>query len=179
MRESARPRVVVSKCLGFATCRYDGVAISDEFVERLRSHVAFMPVCPEMEIGLGCPRDSIRVVEAGGDRRLVQPVTGRDVTREMTEFARRFLDCVGEIDGFLLKSRSPSCGIKDVKVYAGPDEETPLRFGTGLFAAEVILRFPDVAVVDEANLAEPAVCRAFLTRVFRGCVPAEIADLIG
>jgi uncharacterized protein YbgA (DUF1722 family) len=152
VREFAQPRVVVSKCLGFAACRYNGAAISDDFVERLKPHVAFVPVCPEMEIGLGCPRDPIRVVESGGQRRLVQPTTGREVTREMTEFAARFLDGVGEVEGFLLKARSPSCGIKDVKIYPGPDHAAPKAMARGFFGDAVLTRFPAVAVEDEGRL---------------------------
>jgi len=155
MRTHAKPRIVVSKCLGFAACRYDGTMMRCEAVEQLAARVEFVPVCPEMEIGLGCPRDRIRVVEVGGVRRLIQPSTGRDLTREMVEFARRFLDGVGRVDGFILKSRSPSCGIADTKIFAGPQDETPPRLGTGLFAAEVVARFPDIPVVDdEEGLAD-------------------------
>jgi uncharacterized protein YbbK (DUF523 family) len=85
MKAFAKPQVVVSKCLGFAACRYDGAMISDDFVRRLAAHVTFRPVCPEMEIGLGCPRDPIRVVLAGKELRLMQPATGRDVTEAMRQ----------------------------------------------------------------------------------------------
>jgi len=152
--------------------------IRHELVERLAAHVTFVPVCPEMEIGLGCPRDPIRVVEKGGQRRLVQPSTGRDVTRRTTGFARRFLDGLGRVDGFILKARSPSCGIRDVRIFAGPRHVRPKRLGIGLFAFEVILRFSDKAMEDEAGLADPAARTVFLARLFRRRrLPAELADL--
>ena len=91
-REFARPRVGVSKCLGFAACRYNGQMISDEFVRRLTDHVDFVTVCPEMEVGLGCPRDPIRVVMISKQPRLVQPTTGKDISDTMRVFARGFLD---------------------------------------------------------------------------------------
>ena len=154
----ARPRVVVSKCLGFAACRWNGAAISDAFVRRLADHVTFCAVCPEVEIGLGCPRDPIRVVLAGGERRLVQPATGRDVSAEMRAYASQALDAMGDVDGFLLKSRSPSCGIKDVKIYGGPDRDQPLARGEGFFGEAVLARFGHLPVEDERCLADPA-CR--------------------
>lgn len=81
-----KPVVVCSACLGFRACRYNAVTILDPFVEKLKAHVEFRPVCPEAEIGLGIPRDPIRVVLAEGRRTLFQPATGRDVTEAMREF---------------------------------------------------------------------------------------------
>jgi uncharacterized protein YbbK (DUF523 family) len=166
MRTFARPRVVISKCLEFAPCRYNGVMISDEFVRQLKGRVDFLPVCPEMEIGLGCPRDPIRVVSAGGELRLIQPTTGRDVTSEMRAFAAAFLGGAGTVEGFLLKSRSPSCGIKDVKVHGGPDGNMPQGVGSGFFGGAVLERFPDVAVEDEIGLQDPSLREHFLSRLF-------------
>ncbi len=162
----ATPRVIVSKCLGFARCRYNGSVIEDRFVDRLRGHVTFRPVCPEMEIGLGCPRDPIRVVSAGGERRLVQPATGRDLSADMRAFAARFLDAAGEVDGFLLKSRSPSCGIKDVKEYRRPEDGAPRGVGAGFFAEAVLERFGLRAVEDEGRLNHFTLREHFLTRLF-------------
>ncbi len=165
MGKFAKPRVVVSKCLGFAPCRYNGEIVSDEVVSRLAEDVAFLPVCPEMEIGLGCPRDPIRIVVSGGERRLVQPATGRDLSGAMREFAKRFLDSVGEVDGFLLKARSPSCGISDVKVYDEPEGEAFRREGRGFFAEAVLERFAHLQIEDEERLRDDAACEGFLARV--------------
>jgi uncharacterized protein YbgA (DUF1722 family)/uncharacterized protein YbbK (DUF523 family) len=166
MRTFTRPRVVVSKCLGFARCRYNGAVITDEFVARLKAHVGFVPVCPEMEVGLGCPRDPIRVVLRGGRRRLVQPATGRDLSDEMRSFAARFLDSVGEADGFILKSRSPSCGIKDVKVSSGPQADVPRGVDCGFFGGAVLERFSEVPVEDEGRMNNFILREHFLTRLF-------------
>ena len=83
------------------------MTIQDEFVERLKAHAEFLPVCPEVEIGLGVPRDPIRVILKNNERRLVQPATESDVTAKMCEFCSTFLNKIHEIDGFILKSRSP------------------------------------------------------------------------
>ncbi|MRR08546.1 DUF523 domain-containing protein, partial [bacterium] len=108
MRSFPRPVVAASKCLEFAACRYNGQTIACPTVRLLRGLVEFKPVCPELEIGLGVPREPIRVIETGGGRRLVQPATGRDVTAEMTRVVADHLRDLGDVDGFILKSRSPS-----------------------------------------------------------------------
>jgi len=166
MRTFAKPRVVVSKCLEFAPCRYNGAMISDDLVRRLKDHVDFVPVCPEMEVGLGCPREPIRIVLADKQLRLVQPATGRDVTQAMQQFAASFLAGAGEVDGFILKSRSPSCGIKDVKVFAGPEHKTPQKLGPGFFGGAALERFPDLPVEDEGRLSNFSLREHFLARLF-------------
>jgi len=171
----ARPRVIVSKCFGFAACRWDGATISDPFVKRLRGHVTFCTVCPEVEIGLGCPRDPIRVVERDGERHLVQPATGRDVSDPMRRYIARTLDAVGQADGFLLKSRSPSCGIKDVKIYNGPDAKNPHARGEGFFGGAVLERFGHLAVEDEGRLNDLRLREHFLTQLFTLAAFRELA----
>ncbi len=159
-----KPRVVVSKCLGFCSCRWNGIMIHDPFVEKLRGQVEFITVCPEVEIGLGVPRDPIRVVETGGTARLLQPSTGKEFTGEMESFADTFLSSLHDIDGFLLKGRSPSCGFKDVKIYA--ENGTVTGKGAGIFARKVAARFPDSAIEDEGRLLDFLIREHFLIRIF-------------
>lgn len=161
-----KPIVIVSKCLGFGRCRYDGLPTGDEFVERLKGRVRFRPVCPEMAIGLGCPRPRIEVIETDGGRRLCQRETGRYLTRRMVGFARDFLDSVKEVDGFILKSRSPSCGIRDVKVYSGRGQQLCRRRGRGFFARAVVERFGHLGVEDERRLGDSGVREHFVTKLF-------------
>jgi uncharacterized protein YbgA (DUF1722 family)/uncharacterized protein YbbK (DUF523 family) len=161
------PRVVVSKCLGFAACRYNAQNILSEIVERLKPHVEFRTICPEVEIGLGVPRKPVRVLKTDAeDFRLVQPETGRDVTDSMVEFARGFLDGLDEVDGFILKSRSPSCGTRDTKIYPGPEKVAAIGRGPGFFGAGVLGRFGDLAVEDEARLTNPVIREHFLRKLF-------------
>jgi uncharacterized protein YbgA (DUF1722 family)/uncharacterized protein YbbK (DUF523 family) len=162
MDASVRPTVVVSKCLGFAACRYNGLAISSDVVKALAPHVDFVPVCPEVEIGLGVPRDPIRVAGVPGGLRLLQPSTGADVTDRMTRFAASFLDALPAADGFILKSRSPSCGFRDVKVFRGVEKEAAVGKGAGFFGGAVTERFPGYPVEDEGRLLNFRIREHFL-----------------
>ncbi len=159
------PVVVLSRCLGVEACRYDGQMIREDFIHHLSSHVKFRPVCPELEIGLGVPRDPILIVTDGGARTLVQPATGHDLTQRMTTFSQSFLGTLREVDGFILKSRSPSCGIRDTKIHDA-DQETVLERGAGIFAAAVLEHFPAAAVEDEKRLRNRVRREHFLTRLY-------------
>ena len=166
MDSPARPAVVVSKCLGFAACRYNGLAISSGVVKALVPHVDFVPVCPEVEIGLGVPREPIRVVRSREGLRLLQPSTGADVTKKMTRFAASFLDSLAIADGFILKSRSPSCGFRDVKVFRGVEKEAAVVKGSGFFGGAVVERFPGRPVEDEGRLMNFRIREHFLTSLW-------------
>jgi uncharacterized protein YbbK (DUF523 family) len=174
--EFPKPNVVVSKCLGFAKCRYDGKIVLDTIVRRLRPFVNFIPVCPEVEIGLGIPRDPIRVVSHKSKLHLYQPATDKDLTKQMIQFSKRYLASLEDVDGFILKSRSPSCGINRVKVYPalarkggaynsyGPDARPSA--GTGFFARAVKNKFPYLVIVDECRLKNLAFRKSFFIKLF-------------
>jgi len=166
MRKFAKPVVVVSRCLEFDAVRYDGSRIRDDFVRTLKPHVTFIPVCPELEIGLGVPREPVRIVEARGRRRLVQPATGLDVTEKIQRFAAAFLDGLDAVDGFILKSRSPTSGVKDVKIYPGAAKTAPTGKGAGFFGGAVLERFGHLAVDDEGRLKNLRLREHFLTKLF-------------
>jgi uncharacterized protein YbgA (DUF1722 family)/uncharacterized protein YbbK (DUF523 family) len=166
MRGFVKPIVVVSKCLGFANCRYNGVTIPDDLVEKLKGHVEYNTVCPEVEIGLGIPRNPVRVVSVKGGLRLMQPATKMDITDKMTDFIEQFLESLKEVDGFILKYRSPSCGIKDVKVYQSMEKGSAKMKGAGFFGGTVLERFSDLAVEDEGRLKNFKIREHFLTRLF-------------
>lgn len=157
--------MVLSRCLEVAACRYDGRGVQSEVVRELARWVEYVPVCPEVRIGLGVPRAPIRIERSSsGHERLVQPSTGADLTDRMLGFAGSFVDETAAVDGVLLKSRSPSCGLGDVKVYEG--EEPVTAAGSGLFAAVLRERYPGVAMADEARLLDGAFRHEWLTRVF-------------
>jgi len=166
MSDFEKPIVVVSKCIEFAQCRYNGLSISSEVVKALKPHVDFVPVCPEVEIGLGVPRDPIRVVSTKETRRLMQPSTGADVTSKMLRFAESFLESLAAVDGFILKSRSPSCGFKDVKVFSGMGKEAAMAKGSGFFGGAVLERFPGYPAEDEGRLLNFRIREHFLTSLY-------------
>jgi len=158
--------VVLSRCLEYEPVRYNAQVIPYDFVRQLEPWVTFVPICPELEIGLGVPRDPVRIVAVGGEARLLQPTTDRDLTREMNEFSVSFLSSLQDVDGFLLKNRSPSCGISDVKIYQGLSESASSSRGAGVFAGHVLERYPGLAIEDEGRLRNYRIREHFLTRLF-------------
>lgn len=166
MRLFARPKIVISKCIEFDHCRYDGSLIPSDFVNALKPHVDLIPVCPEVEIGLGVPRSSLRIVSVNGEPRLVQPTTGLDVTERMKDFSNHYLGSLSDIEGFILKYRSPSCGMKNVKVYSGPTKAGSVSKIPGLFGLAVVNSFPDLAIEDEGRLRNLNIREHFLTRLY-------------
>jgi len=154
-----KPRVGVSACLLGEAVRWDGRHKREEWIVRdLAAVVTLVPVCPEVEMGLGVPRPPIRI---DGDGRLVTVDGGVDLTARMARFAADRLAALEGIAGFVLKANSPSCGKTGVP---HGDHAT----GPGLFAAALLRRFPDLPVEDEVRLRDPAIRAAFLRRIQEG-----------
>lgn len=172
-----RPKLVVSACLGFAAVRYSGQLIPDRFVATLRDYVDFVPICPEVEIGLGVPRPPVRLVRDDGRVRMVQPLTGEDLTERMAAFSQEFLASLGQVEGFILKNRSPSCALKDAKVHAHPDQGGVVARGPGLFACAVEAAFPLVPKEDEGRLTHARIRSHFLMRIFALARIRRLEDL--
>ena len=175
-RAFAKPVVVVSKCLEFEACRYNGERISSSFIERLEPHVRFRPVCPEVEIGLGTPRDPIRIHLQGERKVLYQPSTRKHLTQDMNAFSEQFLGSLEEVDGFILKAKSPSCAIDDAKLFPTATSANHTALGAGLFAGAALERFGARAFVDETGLNEPNVRAGFLTKIFALAAFREIKE---
>lgn len=163
---AGRPRVVLSRCLNLEPVRYNGVVIEDRFAAALGRYVDFLSVCPEVQIGLGVPRSTLRLARNGNDIRLLQPDTGRDWTARMNDFSETFLTDLPPVDGFLLKARSPSCGAGQVKVYDSAAPGPAVASSPGLFARAVQERFPGIPVEDEGRMQDPDLRHHFLLRVF-------------
>ncbi len=174
-----RPRVVVSACLGFAAVRYSGELIPDRVVGVLREFVDFLPVCPEVEMGLGVPRPTVRLVRGEGGVRMVQPQTGEDLTQAMEAFSRGFLAGLPPVEGFILKNRSPSCALKDARVYAHAQGGGTVGRGPGLFAQAVERAFPLLPKEDEGRLTSARVRAHFFTRIFGLARLRQVEDLPG
>jgi uncharacterized protein YbgA (DUF1722 family)/uncharacterized protein YbbK (DUF523 family) len=157
---------VVSKCLGFDHCRYNGDMITSHIVAKLKDYVDFLPICAEVEIGLGVPRNPVRIVLDGGEQRLVQPATGRDFTEDMNAFVASFLDSLESVDGFILKSRSPSCGTKDVRVYPSTGKSGAVEKTSGFFARKLMEQYPSLPIEDEGRLRNARIKDHFLMKLF-------------
>ncbi len=155
-----QPVIVVSRCLGFGVCRWNGAKLKCQLVEDLQNKVDFIPVCPECEIGLGMPRPPIRLVRKNSAVTLLQPATGLDLTGRMLRFSENFLRSLDRVDAFLLKRKSPSCGLADIPIYSAADANVPLnKNGTGLFARTAAKIFPDIPKIDEESLKEETFLR--------------------
>lgn len=162
-----RLRIGVSSCLLGAEVRYDGGHKRDAFVaDALAAHAELVPVCPEVEIGLGVPRETLRLEEHGGETRLVAPRSGRDLSERMRTWSRTRIDELAalDLDGYVLKKSSPSCGLERVRVYRGGGAAK--RDGRGLFAAALVEAFPDLPVEEEGRLQDARLRENFVERLF-------------
>ena len=162
-------RIGISSCLLGDEVRFDGGHKRDApLLEAFAPHVEWVRVCPEVEIGMGVPREPVRLVQSGGDLRMIAVHTGTDHTEAMREFAARRVQALAAMDlrGYVLKSDSPSCGLHGVKVFdVNEGDAEPARRGTGLFAAALTSAFPDLPIAEERQLADPASRASFLARV--------------
>lgn len=166
MNEDVKPRLIISKCIEFDFCRYNAQIIRSDIVSKMKPYVEFLPICPEVEIGLGVPRDPIRIIEQESKTYLLQPRTNRDISNDMNQFTQRFLSTQHDIDGFLLKSQSPSCGTRDVKIYPAPTHSAAIRRDAGFFGKHILTQFPFLAIEDEMRLQNPVIREHFFTKIF-------------
>jgi uncharacterized protein YbgA (DUF1722 family)/uncharacterized protein YbbK (DUF523 family) len=169
--DRARPpdasiRIGISTCLLGEHVRFDGGHKRDPFlVDTLGRYVEWVPVCPEVEAGLGVPRESMHLRSSGDQVRLVTTRTGVDHTDTMRRYAARRVAALGAHDlcGYVLKKNSPSCGMERVKIYG---RSGPVASGRGLFAAALLQAFPHLPVEEEGRLNDPRLRENFVERAF-------------
>jgi len=149
-----RPNLVISRCF-LEPVRYNGVKKPSILVERLKDYINFISVCPEMEIGLGVPRSPVNLIQKGSEVHMVQHKTEKDFTQKMLNFSSHFLKNLKDIDGFILKSRSPSCGISAVKIFDSMEKKV-VHKGKGLFAGMVREKYPFLLVESEGGISCPS-----------------------
>ncbi|MDG6225246.1 MAG: DUF1722 domain-containing protein [Candidatus Thermoplasmatota archaeon] len=166
MMTDVRPILYVSRCLEHDHCRFDAQMIRSEIVASLKDLCEVKHSCPEAGIGLGIPRRPVRITMEGEKRRLFQPHTGLDHTEAMEGFISKLLDGLGEVDGIILKSKSPTCGIGDVKIFPSKEALQSAGKGSGFLGAEVVNRFPHSVIDDESRLLNSAIRDHFLVRLF-------------
>jgi uncharacterized protein YbgA (DUF1722 family)/uncharacterized protein YbbK (DUF523 family) len=161
-------RVGVSACLLGQRVRWDGGHKSDSFlIGTLGRYVEWVPVCPEVEVGLPVPRDTLRLVRRGEEVRMVMPRTGADNTRAMRAYAAQRVRALAALDlcGFVLKKDSPSCGMTRVRVYPEAGGAAT-RDGRGLFAEELIRQMPHLPIEEEGRLLDRRLRENFVERLF-------------
>jgi len=170
--EFPRPKVLFSRCLGFEICRYNGEEKRDAFVEQLLAFVEPIAVCPEVEIGMPIPRMPIHQAYIKGKIRLLQKSTGDDLTERMETFSTERIAALPEIEGAVLKARSPSCGVSGAKIDNAPKEMKK----RGMFARELEAQRPWIALEDESRLFNYRIREHWLTKLFTLSRFREIRD---
>jgi uncharacterized protein YbgA (DUF1722 family)/uncharacterized protein YbbK (DUF523 family) len=160
-------RVGVSACLLGDKVRFDGQHKRDDWVvDVLGPFVEWVPVCPEVDVGMGVPRETIRLTGPSTSPRLVADKSGADHTEAMRRYAEEKTEELARLDltGFVLKKDSPSCGMERVRVYGakGP----PRRDGVGAFARVLLERLPMLPVEEEGRLRDAALRESFVERLF-------------
>lgn len=163
-------RLGISRCLLGDPVRYDGGHKRDPFLtDVLGPYVEWVPVCPEVEAGLGTPREPMRLVRRSHQTQQVRLVTitsGIDHTRALMATTARRLEELAKLDlcGYVFKKNSPSCGIERVRIFN--EHGMPTRNGVGLFAQAFMTKFPLIPVEEEGRLCDPAIRENFIERVF-------------
>ena len=159
-------RLGVSTCLLGEPVRFDGGHKRDPFlVETFGRYVEWVPVCPEVEAGLGVPRESMHLRRSADDVRLVTTKTGIDHTDTMRRYSARRVAALSTQDlcGYVLKKNSPSCGLERVKIYG---RSGAVASGRGLFAQALRQAFPHLPIEEEGRLSDPRLRENFIERVF-------------
>jgi len=160
-------RLGISACLLGQEVRFDGGHKRDRFLtDELGKYVDWVAVCPEVEVGMGTPRETVHLVRVGNQTRMVTTRSGVDYTDRMNAWARDRAEELSreDLDGYVLKKDSPSCGVVRVKVMHGSG--VPTRDGRGLFAAVLLERQPLLPVEEEGRLSDPRLRENFIERVF-------------
>lgn len=159
-------RLGVSSCLLGEKVRYDGGHARSQYVSDVMSDwVEWVRVCPENEIGLGTPRPTLRLVHDEGRQRLIAPSTEADHTEAMESFSRQRVASIGELDGFVVKRASPSCGMERIRVY-GKSGMPRERNARGLFTKELMEQRPGLPVEEEGRLNDQLLRETFVDRIF-------------
>ncbi|MEN2985750.1 MAG: DUF1722 domain-containing protein [Thermodesulfovibrionaceae bacterium] len=156
-----KPKILFSRCF-FEPVRYNGGVVIDEFIEKLKSYVDHIYVCPEIEIGLGVPRPRIIILK-DTRKKLIQPETGLDLTERMLSYIENFLKYLDDVDGIILKAKSPSCGVYSTKLYK---DGVVVGKTDGFFAEGLKKAYPLLPLEDEGRLRDEEIRYHFLTRVF-------------
>ena len=165
-----RLRIGVSACLLGREVRFDGQHKRDAFlVDVLGPFVEFVPVCPEVEVGMSIPREPVRLVGPARSPHMLGQRSGDDWTARMTTFSERRVSALARegLSGYVLKKDSPSCGLSRVKLYpSDAPDAAPDRAGQGLFAAALTRAFPHLPIEEEGRLNDAHLRESFIERVF-------------
>lgn len=162
-----RIRVGISTCLLGENVRFDGGHKRDRFItDTLGAYFAWVPVCPEVEVGMGTPRETVRLAKGTDGDRMVAPKSGADWTERMRAYSEKRVETLRSqrLRGYILKKDSPTCGMSRVRRYDA--NGVPSRDGVGLYARSLLKAYPNLPIEEEGRLNDPALRENFVTRVF-------------
>jgi len=165
--DETKIRLGVSSCLLGEKVRFDGGHKLDHFlVDTLGCYVEFVPVCPEVEMGLPTPRQALRLIGDAAAPRMVFSRSGEDITERMQAWAEEKVVALEQenLCGFVFKSRSPSSGMERVKLY--DRSGVPKTDGVGLFARAFMDHFPLLPVEEDGRLNDPVLRENFIECLF-------------
>jgi uncharacterized protein YbgA (DUF1722 family)/uncharacterized protein YbbK (DUF523 family) len=164
---ASKPKLGISACLLGQTVRYDGGHKRDNFLtDTLGRFVQWVPVCPELEVGMGVPREPVRLLGKVDDPSMIAERSGKDWTAAMKRFGAARAGELKRLNlsGYVFKKDSPSCGMARVKVYSPRGGAT--RMGSGLFARVVKDALPLMPAEEEGRVKDPVLRENFIERVF-------------
>jgi uncharacterized protein YbgA (DUF1722 family)/uncharacterized protein YbbK (DUF523 family) len=165
--EMEKIKLGISSCLLGENVRYDGRHKLDRFLkDTLGEYVEYVSVCPEVECGLGVPRESMHLEGDPNSLFLITTRTRQDMTQRMVKWARKRVTQLEKeaLCGFIFKSDSPSSGMERIKIYN--ENRMPVKKGVGIFAGIFIAYFPLLPVEDEGRLHDPVLRENFIERIF-------------
>lgn len=165
---TVKPKIAVSSCLLGEEVRYDGGHKNNRYVSRvLVDYFDFVPLCPEVAIGLGIPRPTIRLVQEGDEVRARSHAdSADDYTEVLAGYGRKMAASLTRVSGYILKKDSPSCGMERVKVYPPEPARPPEKNGVGIYAGVILEALPNLPVEEEGRLTDPRLRENFIERVF-------------
>jgi uncharacterized protein YbbK (DUF523 family) len=159
-------KVGISSCLLGEKVRYDGGHKLDSYLkDTLSKYVEYIPVCPEVECGLGVPRKSMRLEGNPDSPKLIVTETREDMTKRMVIWSKKRVIQLEKDDicGFIFKSNSPSCGMEPVNIYN--EKSMPIKTGTGIFAGIFMKYFPLLPLENEEHLHDPGLREKFIVKL--------------
>lgn len=158
-----KPKIAVSACLLGKKVRYNGKDTKDHFVsDILPGYFEIIPFCPEVEMGMGVPREPVNLINSKDTLKLIGAKTGKDYTSIARRIGKIITDSLAGVDGIIFQKKSPSCGAEKVEIYLNG---IPKRVGTGIFAEIFMNSFPDVPYLDSAKLTSLKSREQFIDQV--------------
>lgn len=158
--------VGISACLVGQKVRYDGGHKANDFCQhQLAKHVEYLPLCPEVGIGMSVPRPTIRLVGTPEDTRAVVQKTGEDVTDKLANFATVRTSQLDQLSGYILCAKSPSCGMERVRLY-NEESNANRKEGMGIFAAKLRELYPALPMEEDGRLNDAALRENFVLRMY-------------